>query len=72
MLGDIMDVEKPQSVSLFSSFGIVRLFSKKNPLQFFDVLHQRMLKKSKRVPLLARQFGLTFGFSGTVKEYLTL
>ena len=23
------------------------------------------------IPLLARQFGSTFGFSGTVKEYLT-
>ena len=68
-------LKNPKGVP-FQFFGIVRLFLEKKfppkggPLSIFDVLQHWMLKIRKGPP--ARQFGPTFGFSGTVKEYLTL
>ena len=44
-------------------------FVERSNRNFFDALQQWMLKNPKG-PL--RQFAPTFGFSSTVKEYLTL
>ena len=61
----------------FSFFGVVRFFSifflRGSPIQFFDVLQQRMLKNPKGSPLLACQFDPIFELFGYCKrKYLTL
>ena len=77
MLGDRMDVEKPQRVP-FSVFSrhcetfFQKKISPKAPLSIFDVLQQWMLKHTKGSLLLARRFKQIrsnfLGFSGTVEE----
>ena len=70
----------------FSFFSILWFFFEKIPqrvpLQFFRCFATKNIKKFERIALLARrrpasglparQLASTFGFSGTVKEYLTL